>query len=138
LNLSSHRPDSTYNISLLPCTILFLYIYPLVLHYATLFHCIAIPPAALQRLRHYNSQASTHRVDRNMVDQDVFDSNATTTPNNSWVVNTAVDLAKLRNAGTPLSSQELKDMNARIKAFEEMAKMEDRLRALETRKRSRL
>jgi hypothetical protein len=72
-----------------------------------------------------------------MVDQDVSDGNATTASDNSRAVNTAADLAKLRNAGKPLSSQELKDLNARIKAFEEMAKMEDRLRALETRKRPR-
>jgi hypothetical protein len=72
-----------------------------------------------------------------MVDQDVLDGNATTVSDNSRAVNTAADLAKLRNAGKPLSSQELKDLNVRIKAFEEMAKMEDRLRALETRKRPR-
>jgi hypothetical protein len=72
------------------------------------------------------------------VDQDVSDDNATTTSHNSrQEVNTAADLAKLQNAGKPLSSQELKDLNARIKAFEEMAKMEDRLRTLETRKRPR-
>ena len=105
--------------------------------YATLLHCIAIPPVALQLASYYNSQASTHRADRNMVDQDVSDGNATTASDNSRAVNTAADLAKLRNAGKPLSSQELKDLNARIKAFEEMAKMEDRLRALETRKRPR-
>ena len=63
--------------------------------------------------------------------------NATTASDNSRAVNTAADLAKLRNAGKPLSSQELKDLNARIKAFEEMAKLEDRLRALESRKRPR-
>ena len=72
-----------------------------------------------------------------MVDQDVSDGNATTASDNSRAVNTAADLAKLRNAGKPLSSQELKDLNARIKAFEEMARLEDRLRALESRKRPR-
>jgi hypothetical protein len=48
---------------------------------------------------------------------------------------TAADLAKLRAEGKPLTSQELKELNARIKAFEEMARMEDRLRLLESRKR---
>jgi hypothetical protein len=110
-----------------------------VLRYASLHY-----PAVLQSLllpsslpSYYNSQASTYRADRNMVDQDVSDGNATTVFDNSRAVNTAADLAKLRNAGKPLSSQELKDLNVRIKAFEEMAKMEDRLRALETRKRPR-
>ena len=73
-----------------------------------------------------------------MVDQEApSDDNATTTSDNSRAVNTAADLAKLRNAGKPLSSQELKELNNRIKAFEEMARMEDRLRALESRKRPR-
>ena len=69
--------------------------------------------------------------------QDAFDNASTTSDNSSREVNTAADLAKLRNAGKPLSSQELKELNARIKAFEEMARMEDRLRALESRKRPR-
>jgi hypothetical protein len=73
-----------------------------------------------------------------MVDQAAFDDNATTTSNNtSQEVNTAADLAKLWNDSKPLTSQELKELNARIKAFEEMAQMEDRLRALESRKRPR-
>ena len=72
-----------------------------------------------------------------MVDQEAFDDNATTASDNSRAVNTAADLAKLRNAGKPLSSQELKELNNRIKAFEEMARMEDRLKALESRKRPR-
>jgi hypothetical protein len=73
-----------------------------------------------------------------MVDQEApLDDNATTASDNSRAVNTAADLAKLRNAGKPLSSQELKELNNRIKAFEEMARMEDRLRALESRKRPR-
>src|SRR6202035_5227819 len=87
-----------------------------------------------------------HRADYNMVDQavssnnatqDAFDNASTTSDNSSREVNTAADLDKLRNAGKPLSSQELKELNARIKAFEEMARMEDRLRALESRKRPR-
>ena len=51
-------------------------------------------------------------------------------------VTTAADLARLRADGKPLSSQERKELNTRIKAFEDMAQMEDRLRALENRKRS--
>ena len=103
-------------------------------------------PATLQLASYYNSQASTHRADYNMVDQavssnnatqDAFDNASTTSDNSTREVNTAADLAKLRNAGKPLSSQELKELNARIKAFEEMARMEDRLRALESRKRPR-
>ena len=93
--------------------------------------------ATLQLASYYNSQASTHRADYNMVDQEAFDDNATTASDNSRAVNTAADLAKLRNAGKPLSSQELKELNNRIKAFEEMARMEDRLKALESRKRPR-
>src|SRR6202035_305716 len=106
------------------------------------------PPARL----HACSPAITilklppHRADYNMVDQavssnnatqDAFDNASTTSNNSSREVNTAADLAKLRNAGKPLSSQELKELNARIKAFEEMARMEDQLRALESRKRPR-
>ena len=45
---------------------------------------------------------------------------------------TAADLAKLRNEGRPLSSQELKELSTRVKALEEMARLEDRLRALES------
>ena len=61
-----------------------------------------------------------------MVDQAALDNNATqeasdnastTSDNSSQEVNTAADLAKLHNAGKPLSSQELKELNARIKAF---------------------
>jgi hypothetical protein len=76
-------------------------------------------------------------VSSNNATQDAFDNASTTSDNSSREVNTAADLAKLRNASKPLSSQELKELNARIKAFEEMAQMEDRLRALESRKRPR-
>ena len=61
---------------------------------------------------------------------------AAASPSSSTMeVTTAADLAKLRAEGKPLTSQELKDLNARIKAFEEMVQMEDRLRLLENRKR---
>jgi hypothetical protein len=74
-----------------------------------------------------------------MADQVAADdaTSTTTTTNSSRVVNTAADLARLRNNGKPLTSQELKELNTRIKAFEEMARMEDRLKALESRKRPR-
>jgi hypothetical protein len=52
-------------------------------------------------------------------------------------VNTAADLAQLRRDGRILNSQELKELNARVKALEEMAKLEDRLKILENRKRLR-
>jgi len=74
----------------------------------------------------------------NNATQEAIDDNATTSSNNSgWEVNTTANLAKLYNASKPLSSQELKELNARIKAFEEMARMEDQLRALESRKQPR-
>ena len=68
----------------------------------------------------------------NNATQEAFDNASTTSDNSSWEVNTTTDLAKLRNAGKPLSSQELKELNARIKAFEEMARLEDQLKALES------
>ncbi len=61
----------------------------------------------------------------------------TTTTSSSQEVNTAADLARLRDGGKPLTSQELKELNAWIKAFEEIAQMEDQLRALESWKRPR-
>ena len=74
----------------------------------------------------------------NNATQEAFYDNATTTSDSSSrEVNTAADLAKLRNDGKPLTSQELKELNTRIKAFEEMAQMEDRLRTLENRKQPR-
>jgi hypothetical protein len=57
------------------------------------------------------------------------------TSSSTMEVTTAADLAKLRTEGKPLTSQELKELNARVKAFEEMARIEDRLRLLESRKR---
>jgi hypothetical protein len=53
-------------------------------------------------------------------------------------INSAADLARLRSEGRTLSSQELKELSARVKALEEMARLEDRLRTLENRKRPRL
>ena len=61
---------------------------------------------------------------------------ASTTPSSTMEVPTAADLARLRAEGKPLTGQERKDLNAQIKALEEMAQMEDRLQALENRKRS--
>jgi hypothetical protein len=57
-------------------------------------------------------------------------------PGTGHEVNTAADLARLRAEGKALTASELKELNARIKALEEMAKLEDRLRLLENRKRT--
>jgi hypothetical protein len=52
---------------------------------------------------------------------------ASTTPSGTIDVPTAADLARLRADGKPLTGQERKELNARIKALKEMAQMEDRL-----------
>jgi len=72
-----------------------------------------------------------------MEDQVVVEDNAPVVSEDNREVNTAADLARLRNEGKILTPQELKELSARIKALEEMAKMEDRLKALESRKRPR-
>ena len=72
-----------------------------------------------------------------MADQVVVEDNASVASEDNREVNTAADLARLRNEGKILTPQELKELSARIKALEEMAKMEDRLKALESRKRPR-
>src|SRR5204862_4508432 len=46
-------------------------------------------------------------------------------------VNTAADLARLQNEDKILTPQELKELSTRIKALEDMAKMEDQLKALD-------
>jgi hypothetical protein len=90
-----------------------------------------IPPVALRHTAYYNSQASTRRADYSMSGQA-----ATTSASSSTMeVTTAADLAKLRAEGKPLTSQELKELNVQIKAFKEMARIEDRLRLLENWKR---
>ena len=99
---------------------------------ATYPNNIVIPPVALRHPAYYNSQASTHRADYSMSGQA-----ASATPSSTMEVTTAADLAKLRADGKPLTSQERRELNTRIKAFEDMAQMEDRLRALESRKRQR-
>ncbi len=83
---------------------------------ATYPNNIVIPPVALRHLAYYNSQASTHRADHSMSGQA-----ASTTPSGTTDVTTAADLAKLRADGKPLTSQERKELNTRIKAFKEMA-----------------
>ena len=40
-------------------------------------------------------------------------------------VNTAADLARLRDEGQVLSSQQLKELTTRVKALEDMTKIED-------------
>ena len=51
-------------------------------------------------------------------------------------INITADLIKLQTEGRPLTNQELKELSARVKTFEEMARIEDRLRLLENRKRT--
>ena len=48
-------------------------------------------------------------------------------------VNTAADLARLRGEGKHLNPQELKELTARVKSLEEMARLENRLKLLERR-----
>ena len=87
LSFSSHQPYSTYTIY----------------HYSLLLRCFSIvlqslllpssspagspatssSPATLRLASYYNSQASTHRADYNMVDQVTSDDNATPAPNNN-------------------------------------------------------
>ena len=57
-----------------------------------------------------------------MVDQVVIDDNAS---EGNQEVNTATNLARLQNEGKILTPQELKELSTRIKALEDMAKMED-------------
>ena len=52
---------------------------------------------------------------------------ASVTTSSTIEVTTAADLAKLCTEGKPLTSQELKELNTRIKAFKEIAWIEDRL-----------
>ena len=86
---------------------------------ATYPNNIVIPPVALRHPAYYNSQASTHRADYSMSGQ------AASASPSGTEVNTATDLAKLRANGKPLTSQERRELNTQIKAFEEMAQMED-------------
>ena len=51
-------------------------------------------------------------------------------------VNIAADLARLRAKGKTITASELKELTTRIKALEEMAKLEDRLRHLENQRRT--
>ena len=69
-----------------------------------------------------------------MADQVVIDDNAS---EGNWEVNTAANLARLQNEGKILTPQELKELSTRIKALEDMAKMEDWLKALENQKHPR-
>jgi hypothetical protein len=83
---------------------------------ATYPNNIVIPPVALRHPAYYNSQASTHRADYSMSGQA-----ASATTSSTMEVTTAADLAKLRADGKPLTTQERKDLNTRIKAFKEIA-----------------
>ena len=51
--------------------------------------------------------------------------------NASTEINTAADIARLREEGRTLNTQELKELNTRLKALEEIAQIEDRFRLLE-------
>ena len=64
-------------------------------------------------------------------------SEATSSSSTTREINTANDLARLRAEGRTLTTQELIDLNTRVGALEEMARIEDRLRILENRKRTR-
>jgi hypothetical protein len=91
---------------------------------------------------YYNSQASTHRADYTMSELAVVPGALASTSASAPAlrtgreINTATDLARLRAEGTMLTTTELKELNARIKTLEDMAKLEDRLRLLENRKRT--
>jgi hypothetical protein len=51
-------------------------------------------------------------------------------------VYTVADLDRLQAKGTTLIASELKELNAKVKAIEEIARIRERLRALENRKRT--
>ena len=51
-------------------------------------------------------------------------------------VTTSADLARLRAEGKPLTLQELEELEARATILERIARVEDRLRYLESRKRT--
>ncbi len=85
-----------------------------------------IPPIAYRHPAYYNSQASTYRADYSMLGQV-----ASTTPSSTMEVTTIANLAQLWANSKPLSSQERKELNTQIKAFEDIAQIEDRLQALE-------
>ena len=87
---------------------------------ATYPNNIVIPPITLRHPAYYNSQASTHRANYSMLGQA-----ASTMPSGTTDVTTAANLAKLWANGKPLTSQEQKELNTWIKAFKEMAQMED-------------
>ena len=87
-----------------------------------------IPPAALYRPPSITTlKLLPYRADLSISDQ------VTPTAN----IRIAADLAKLRADSQTLNSQELEELSTRIQALEEMAKLEDRLKVLENRKRPR-
>ena len=51
-------------------------------------------------------------------------------------INTAANLARFRAKGKTLTASELKELTTKVRALEEIAKLEDRLRTLENRKRT--
>ena len=60
----------------------------------------------------------------------------TSTSRTAPEINTAADLARFRAKGKTLTASELKELTTKVKALEEIAKLEDRLRILENRKRT--
>ena len=73
-----------------------------------------------------------YRADSNI--SDLTDSSNTTSNKG---ITTAVELEQLQNKGKTFTLQELKKLNTRVKALEEIACIEDRLRLLENRKHPR-
>ncbi|KAK9364483.1 hypothetical protein V1509DRAFT_667985 [Lipomyces kononenkoae] len=59
-----------------------------------------------------------------------------TLSNENRTFNSSADLMQLRKEDGSLTSQELRDLTARIKAREDLADLEDRMRALEERERT--
>jgi hypothetical protein len=51
-------------------------------------------------------------------------------------VNTVADIDRLQAEGTTLTASELKELNAKVKAMEELSRLRERLRALENRRRT--
>jgi hypothetical protein len=98
---------------------------------------------------YYNSQASTYRADFSMSGLVISSDRAITAPTSeaSWrpdqttsglgqEIATSANLAKLRAEGRTLTTQKLKELETRVTALEKIARIEDRLHSLESRKRA--
>jgi hypothetical protein len=51
-------------------------------------------------------------------------------------IHTVADIDRLQAEGTTLTASELKELNAKVKAMEELSRLRERLRALENRRRT--